>query len=190
VRGADCLIDSVAFPVCWDCAPRRFGGAMPNDTPLHKLANEGSTAEIEEFLMSEPDAVNAAGAQGRTPLHRALGGGFIETATVLLERKADPNTTDHKQRTSLHWAALNATDAAARDCIALLFDLGVGEGMINTQSQSGSTPLHCALSRNHTDASKLLVVKGADTKTIKDEDGKTCAQLAAELKLSAVLKAK
>ena len=163
---------------------------MPQDGPLHKLANEGSTSEIAELISAGNVDLNATGAQGRTPLHRALGGGFLETAALLLERKADASVVDGLHRTSLHWAALCATSDSAFQCIDLLFNSGVAEGMLNAQSQSGSTPLHCALSRKHENAARLLVLKGADVKTIKDEDGKTCSQLAAEANMKAVLKAK
>lgn len=164
---------------------------MPHDGPLHKMANEGDKHEILSLLDSTPtEDINAAGAQGRTPLHRALGSGFTETAELLLQRKADVTIIDHMSRTSLHWAALCATDRESRECIELLFACGGAADMINAQSQSGSTPLHCALSRGHMDAAKLLVQKGADIKTIKDEDGMTCSKLASEAKMSAVLKAK
>ena len=53
------------------------------------------------------------------------------------------------------------------------------KGLINGQSSSSSTPLHCALTRGHEDAVRLLVQNGAD-KSIKDEDGKTAENLAKE----------
>jgi len=39
------------------------------------------------------------------------------------------------------------------------------------------------LSKGHTEAAKLLREKGADTSTIKDENGKTAVQLAKEQKI-------
>lgn len=52
-------------------------------------------------------------------------------------------------------------------------------GLLDQQSSSGSTALHCTISKCNENATKLLVEAGAD-QNIKDEDGKTCVALAKE----------
>ena len=79
--------------------------AMPNDTELHRAANQGEFDEVESLLQAGME-IDARGAQGRTALHRALGAGETATAKLLIEHKADPGVVDLQMRTSLHWAAL------------------------------------------------------------------------------------
>tara|TARA_B110001450_G_C17265269_1_gene337179 strand:+ start:170 stop:490 length:321 start_codon:yes stop_codon:yes gene_type:complete len=82
-------------------------------------------------------------------------------------------------RPGLHWAALGAESDGAKECLQLLFDREPekAKAALNSTSNSGSTPLHCALTRGHEHAVRLLVQQGADKK-VKDEDGKTAADLA------------
>jgi hypothetical protein len=106
---------------------------MP-ETKLHHAARDGDRNEIEA-LLGDGLAVNEKGAQGalralvswpfnlavaafppltaracsragRTALHRALGGGFIDCAEFLIENGADPDMADTLKRTALHWAAM------------------------------------------------------------------------------------
>jgi len=150
---------------------------MPGDTELHKAANQGEELDVKDLLDSVP--VDAPGAQGRTALHRALGAGHKGVAEILVEHKADVTLQDSCARTSLHWAALGPESDSALACLQLLFQNDAVKALIDKQSKSGATPLHCALTRSHTDAVRLLVEKGAN-KTLKDEDGKTAENLAKE----------
>ena len=202
---------------------------MPSDTDLHKAANQGDAAEVQELLAEGAD-VDAPGAQKRTALHRALGSGHVEVAQILLEKGADATVVDSCKRTSargrdalepmhtaaphtfiklpstaaplaggartdgeahpcvcvcdlfvgLHWAALAPEEKGAHECSKILFAKDGITSLINTQSSSMSTPLHCALSRGHTELVKLLVEMKADVE-IKDEDGKKASDLAKSL---------
>jgi len=125
--------------------------------------------------------VNVRGAQGRTPLHRALVEGKGDVARFLIEdAKADPLIVDEMKRTSLHYAALNPSDD--KECIELLFEVGQAPEMLPKQTKSDSTPLHFAIDLGHLNIAKYLLCNGADWDTIKDENGKTCAALAKEKK--------
>ena len=79
----------------------------------------------------------------------------------------------------MHWAALCPEADGAEECLKILLPRENVLSLLDKQSSSGSTPLHCALSRCHQGAVKLLVEKGADQK-LKDEDGKTAVALAKE----------
>ena len=157
-----------------------------HDTELHKVANQGDTKELLDLLKTGQVDINAQGAQGRTPLHRALGSGHTETAQALLDQNADATIIDSLNRTSLHWAVLGQ---ASLECAQLLLAASKDDFqlMLNVQSQSGSTPLHCALDRGHKECAQLLVNQGARTDLV-DEDKKTCVRLAKERNLAAVLK--
>lgn len=152
---------------------------MPADTELHRCANQGDEGELADLLSSGALAVDTPGAQGRTPLHRALGSGHVRVVEMLLERKADVTIRDACHRNGLHWLALGAETGPAFECLRMLLDHDASAltPMVNEQSESKSTPLHCAVLRGHTAVAKLLVEIGADL-SLADEDGKKPADLA------------
>ena len=134
----------------------------------------------ESVLDASPDdSLSSYGVHctsGRTALHRALGGGFIECAELLIENGADPNQADSLKRTSLHWAAMGPPPENRR-CCELVFQKGDGDAMLKMTTKSGSTPLHSAAGTNRVDAVKFLVEKGVD-QSIKDDDELTAYDLA------------
>lgn len=153
---------------------------MPQDTALHKAANENDKDGVQDELAKGTN-VDEPGAQGRTALHRALGAGYVDLARFLIvECKADPLKDDAMKRSSLHWASM--APSGSKDCCELLFELNVGKAMLNKQSKSDSTPLHCAISASHVDTAKFLVEQQPDLK-LQDEDGKTPFALAKAAKL-------
>jgi len=156
---------------------------MPSDSELHKCAKDGDTESIKDLLSTGAE-VDKPGAQGRTALHRALGGGFVESAQALLEGGAGPTVCDTVKRTCLHCACLAPDSALALRCVELLFEKdeeSMAE-LINNQTKSGTTALHCALSKASVDLIRYLFEHGADP-NLKDDDGKTCHDLAKEAKL-------
>src|ERR1039458_10205808 len=57
---------------------------------LHLAARAGNLAEVKRRL-SAGDQVEARDELGRTPLHHAAAGGYIDIAALLLDHGADPN---------------------------------------------------------------------------------------------------
>jgi len=152
---------------------------MPADTELHKAAKDGLTDDCMDIVAQGAD-VNAPGAQKRTALHRALGGCFYETAAALIDKGADATIDDQMKRTSLHWAVMGSgSPEDLMNCVKLVFDKGNGASMVNKQSKSSSTPLHCAITSGREAAARFLLENGADP-AMQDEDGKTAQQLAKE----------
>lgn len=151
---------------------------MPQDTDLHKCAKDGDTAGVLD-LMQTGAAVNAQGAQGRTALHRALGGGFHECAAALLDGGADTSVVDSMKRTCLHWAVLGPNADDALTCLTLLFERNeeTATSQINKTSKSGSTPLHCVAESGRGEICRFLFDKGADP-NLEDGDGKTAVVFA------------
>jgi len=143
---------------------------MPADTDLHKAARDGDMDEVQALLKDGND-INAAGAQGRTALHRALGGGYAELAAFMIEKGADPGVVDILKRTSLHWAAMGPPPGNLA-CCQLMFDKADGASMLAKTTKSGSTPLHSAASTNRHEVIALLIEKGADQAAV-DDDGLT-----------------
>lgn len=156
---------------------------MPQDTDLHKAAKDGDTQSCLDLLTCGAD-VNAVGAQGRTALHRCLAGGFPECCMVLLDNGADATIRDSMQRSALIYACLGPESDSALKCLELLFQKNYEEmvGLINGATKSGTTALHCAIEKKAIEMVRFLHARGADI-DLKDEDGKSCRDLAKEAKL-------
>ena len=153
---------------------------MPQDTALHRAAKDGDIEGCLEAIQAGV-GINAPGAQGRTALHRALGGGFAECAQKLIDNGADPLIPDAMKRTSLHWAVMGMGELdKIMACIELLFECQVVSQMVNAQSKSLSTPLHCAITAGKEEVAAVLLSRGGADPNLCDEDDKTCKMLAKE----------
>jgi ankyrin repeat protein len=151
---------------------------MPMDTELHKACRDKELEAVKELVKGGED-VDALGAQGRTPLQRALGAGAADICEFLLEHSADPLIIDAMKRSSLHWAAMAPEGAVAS--VQLLFKFGLGAGMLDKQSKSGSTALIMATEQGKVAVIELLLSLGAD-RALRDEDGKAAIDFCAKNK--------
>lgn len=158
--------------------------------PLH-LAVKGGNAELVGSLLRR-GAVPDAAARGLTPLHDAVHRGNIEVARLLLDHGADVNPTTDNFRdplflsveikkpdiiklllergadpdsfftedppTSLHLAADNGDVEA----IQALLD---GGALVDPRDFDGATPLFRAVGLGHFEAAKLLLQRGANSRT-------------------------
>lgn len=148
---------------------------MPKDTPLHKAANQGELATVEELIKSAEVSVDAPGAQDRTALQRACGGNQLECVKLLLDLGADKNKTDKAGRTPLHWASIGGHV----EVVEHLLSLDVNTSL---QTSSGQTALHSAIDGDKVDVVKCLIGSHESGKTLnfelKDKEGKTAFELA------------
>lgn len=151
---------------------------MPQDTELHKCAKDGDAGTSLDLIQDGVD-VNAKGAQGRTALHRALGGGFVECTKVLLDNGANVESVDAMKRTSLHWAVMaSGSPEDVMACVQMLFERGAAS-QVNALSKSNATPLHYSIMSQKLEIARLLLENGADP-ALEDEDGKSAMVLAKE----------
>mmetsp|Transcript_16160 Transcript_16160/g.40960 ORF Transcript_16160/g.40960 Transcript_16160/m.40960 type:complete len:187 (+) Transcript_16160:94-654(+) len=165
---------------------------MPQDTALHKAANQGDVEACKDILEKGEIDINAPGAAERTALQRAVGGNHLELAQVLIDMGADVNKTDKAGRTALHWAAIGGH----HEPVKLLLEKNVN---INAQTSSGMTALHGVVEGNRLEVANVLigyhekVVAGEAQGTkidfsLKDSDGKTAFDIAKEKKLPELAK--
>lgn len=90
-----------------------------------------------------------------TPLHRAAGYGYPETAKFLERKGADVNATDINCRTPLHYAA----EFGHIDLIKFLIKKGSN---VNAQDLIGYSPLHIAGTKTIHEPCLLLIESGAN----------------------------
>ncbi|PJD96743.1 MAG: hypothetical protein CK425_05210 [Parachlamydia sp.] len=111
------------------------------------------------WLWNKKALVNQVSKEGQcSPLQFAAFHKQHQTAMLLLDNKADPQTKDQNGYQPLHWAA----KAGARKVVSCLLSHKKMSQFINAQAEYGRTPLHMAAHNLRTDIAALLLDKGAN----------------------------
>lgn len=134
------------------------------EAPLfYRLSIEGHE-ELIKLLIEEGGAnVNAANADGATPLHWVCKNGYIEAAKLLIKKGANVNATISNHRwTPLHWACEKGLIKVAK----LLIENGAN---LNATDIDGLTPLNLAYLHNHIELAKWLISRLL-LKNLKEEE--------------------
>jgi hypothetical protein len=131
---------------------------------IQQAARTGDVSAVYAFVADGVD-INAADADGLTPLHWAADSAEAETAQQLLALGANANARDHAGRTPLHYAAR----AGQSSIVEQLFAHGAS---ISAADVRGNTPLHLAASRARPAVAGLLIAAGADVNA-RNEAGQT-----------------
>jgi len=144
---------------------------------VFEAAAAGDLSRVREIVTQDPAQANATAPDGYSPLGLAAFFKRRDVVRYLLETGADPRPASRQGGfTPLHSAV--ATDAGASDIdiVRMLLDKGADP---NAKSQSGSTPLHTVAFTGDRASLDLLLKHGAD-RAIKNNDGKTGADIARE----------
>jgi ankyrin repeat protein len=131
---------------------------------VFEAAAFGEAERLSEFLDEDPSRANAFGDDGFQPLGLACFFGHVETARLLLDRGADPNTlarNEHIQAGPLHSAVAseNKGPEVRYELAVLLLDQGADP---NLRQGGGFSALDAARQDNDERLERLLLERGAE----------------------------
>ncbi|XP_073085658.1 ankyrin repeat domain-containing protein 26 isoform X5 [Manis javanica] len=117
---------------------------------IHKAANLGKVAKVQQVLLLGKNDLNDRDKMNRTALHLACANGHAEVVTLLVERKCQLNLYDNENRTAL----IKAVQCQQEECATILLEHGANPNLTDTD---GNTALHyAAIGQNLSIAEKLL----------------------------------
>ncbi|KAG9072581.1 26S proteasome non-ATPase regulatory subunit 10 [Linnemannia hyalina] len=122
---------------------------------IHTAALEGQFGLVKQLLEQDKAALTSKDEDERQPLHWAVSGKRLDIVEYLIQLGAPVNEQDE------------VTSVGNVDITTLLLNKGAN---VNAKTETGTTPLHYASSKNHLDVARILLDKGADPKL--DDDNK------------------
>lgn len=147
------------------------------DSALNLAAARGNTEMADMLLAARPD-VNLANLAGVTPLMAASYAARPEMVRKFLAAGARIEPIDRMKKN----AAIYAAAQGCVDCLAELLKAGTA---VNARFDADLTLLMWAAGGGHEAAARLLVEQGAD-RSLRDDRGKTAAEIAREANHSAL----
>ncbi|TQM80307.1 ankyrin repeat protein [Saccharothrix saharensis] len=149
---------------------------MRDEHPVIAAAEAGDADRLAELLDAEPEAVNARGWMGTTPLIAATWKADSATAVrLLLDRGADPLAVRTNGDGALHWAASGE--------VAKLVTTAAG---LAARHLFDRTPLHVAVQHGHVDVVRVFLDAGADPAAL-DAHRRTPLDLAEDPRIARLL---
>ncbi|KAI4454386.1 ankyrin repeat-containing protein [Holotrichia oblita] len=155
-----------------------------------KSSKEANHTKMIEMLLKANANVDIANKWGDTPLHKAASAGFEDVVQLLLQHKANLYATNCQHETPLFLAVLKEQIAIINILLneerklnmvkdgATPLNLTVRNGAenkgniyINMESQSGDTPLCCAIRTENVEIMEVLLRNGADVNYV-DKKGR------------------
>jgi len=143
---------------------------------LFEAAALGETELASQLLEKTPSGAKAMAPDGFGVLGLAVYFGRVETAKMLLEAGAHPDTSsanEFKVR-PIHSATAHRDPGVSAELVRTLLDSGADP---NVTQAGGWTPLHAAAAHGREEIAKLLVEHGASLQA-RSEDGRTPLEMA------------
>jgi len=148
---------------------------------LHRCSILGDVEAALALLDSSVDLINTAlDPDGNTSLHLAAIGGHLRLTQALLQRRADVDAQEGKQRTPLHVACNEERADVVRELIS-------GGANVDAVDALKQTALHKAARSNNVDVLAILVEHGVPDLVAADSNGMHALHIAAELGLNGAL---
>ena len=160
---------------CWDhphldrcvCSLIHMGGADVNSSlvdrpPLHCAVYLGRLP-LTRAMLEYGAGKNFCDTSGRTGISIAAARGFADILSFLISEGANVAQPDFEEKTPLAWAAAGGHVS----CLKLLLEAHPDN--IDAADDEGWTPLHFALFRHHSEASRYLIQAGANVQAIVPE---------------------
>ncbi len=122
---------------------------------------------MKQILLTTIAAVVLVGTAFADPIHDAANEGDLAGVQAELDKGADVNAKDNRERTPLHNAAVYGHNEIAELLIANGADVNAKD-----KDRFGSTPLSKAVIEGHNEIVELLIAAGADVNA-KDVVGRT-----------------
>jgi ankyrin repeat protein len=148
-------------------------------TALHLASERGFTA-IVQLLVDAKSNVNGTSTDMKTSLHLAVLENFIEIVNILA-KPSDKEARDQDGKTALHLAS----ERGFTKIVELL--VAAGSDVNNITGLNYQTALHLAVENKHHNAAVYLIQNRTDL-TVKDINGKTALDIAAEHGLTSIVK--
>lgn len=155
--------------------------AQPGGPSLVEAIKSGQRASALDMIAKKSADVNAAEADGSTPLLWAANQNDTDLALRLLKAGANPKVGNRLGSTPLAEAAFNANT----DLIKALLDAGADP---NAAGPDGETPLMLVSRSSNVAAAKLLLDKGANPNAREKQRGQTALMWAAANSQSAIMR--
>lgn len=145
---------------------------IPDQEDYTALHNAVGNPDILKMLSTKSKRIDAQNSDGETPLYLAAERGLVESALMLLEYGANPNTPNKEGIVPLFLAARGGHLELAKGLIK-------NKAAVNFQgAQQNIAPLHWAAHKEREDIALLLIKHGADI-LLKDKEGRTPLSMAA-----------
>ena len=131
---------------------------------LFEAVRMGSLDAVSVLLTDDSTTaiINSRDEHGRTALHIAAEGGYVEIAQCLLAKGANVNATDFNRKTPLHLAAAKAPQESGM----VKFLCNQDRAMVDAKDNDGMTPL-MHTSPHHPTTIRCLLESGADVRVIQ-----------------------
>ena len=160
---------------------------------------------LKAVLEEDIDGVKKAIADGAdvnegliSPLMNAAALGNVKIVNLLLENGADPEKTDQKGNSSLHYGVMKTESPGV---VATLLSSPKGKALLNKTNKAGMTPVVLAVIWNHKESLKTLLNAGGLAQIIvradrvadledweKDLQGKTALEVARDAETKEILR--
>ncbi|KAG0280352.1 hypothetical protein BGZ95_010458 [Linnemannia exigua] len=116
---------------------------------IHTAALEGQFGLVKQLLEQDRNAITSKDEDERQPLHWAVSGKRLDIVEYLIQQGAPVDEQDE------------VTSVGNVEITNLLLTKGANA---NARTETGTTPLHYASSKNHLEVARILLDKGADPK--------------------------